>query len=78
MALLEKEVTRSADSLDDYEHVSVSDIGGRGPDGYWLVVSDHRFGLDYEISSHCDYWDFIGALVDHKQYIGRVVERKVA
>ena len=78
MALFEKEVTRFADSLDDYEHVSVSDIGGQGPDGYWLVVRDHRFGLDYEIASHCDYWDFIGALVDHKQYIGRVVERQVA
>ncbi|MDP9067927.1 MAG: hypothetical protein M3N53_06240 [Actinomycetota bacterium] len=78
MALLEKEVTRFADSLDDYEHVSASDIGGQGSDGYWLVVRDRGFGLDYEIASHCDYWDFIGALVDHKQYIGRVVEKEVA
>ena len=28
MALLEKEATRFAESLDDYEHVSVTDIGG--------------------------------------------------
>ncbi len=44
------------------------------PEGYWVVVRDHRFDLDYEISCHSDYWDFIGALVDHRQYIGRVIE----
>lgn len=67
MALLEKEATRFADSLDDYEHVSVTDMGGWGPDAFWLVVRDDRFGSSYEIASHCDYWDFIGALVDHRQ-----------
>ena len=56
MALLEKEATRFAESLDDYEHVTVTDIGGWGPIGYWLVVHDHRFDTDYEIASHCDYW----------------------
>jgi hypothetical protein len=34
-------------------------IGGYGPIGYWLVVHDHRFGADYQIASHCDYWDFV-------------------
>lgn len=34
MALLEKEATRFAESLDDYEHVSVTDIGGWGPHGF--------------------------------------------
>ena len=73
MALLEQEAIRFAQSLDDYEHVTVTDIGGWGPDGYWLVVRDHRFGLDYEVSCHCDYWDFIaGAGVNHKPYIDRV------
>ena len=38
-----------------------------GPHVFWLVVHDHRFGLDYEIASHCDYWDFIGALVEHRR-----------
>ncbi len=33
MALLEKEAIRFAESLDDYEHVSVTDIGGWGPQG---------------------------------------------
>jgi hypothetical protein len=42
------------------------------------VVRDHRFDHDYEIASHCDYWDFIGALVDHKQCIGVAVERTAA
>jgi hypothetical protein len=69
MALLEKEATRFAESLDDYEHVSVTDIGGWGPDGSWIVVRDHRFERDYEIASHCDYWDFIGALVDRRQCV---------
>jgi hypothetical protein len=78
MALLEKEVTRFAESLDDYEHVSVTDIGGWGPQGFWLVVHDHRFGLEYEIASHCDYWDFIAALIDHKQYIAPALPKEVA
>ena len=69
MALLEKEVTRFAESLDDYEHVSVRDIGGSGPSSFWLMVRDHRFERDYEIASHCDYWDFIGALVNHRQCV---------
>ena len=59
MALLEKEAIRFAESLNDYEHVSVTDIGGWGPHGFWLVVRDHRFGCDYEISSHFDYWEFL-------------------
>lgn len=67
MALLEKEMVRFAESLDDYEHVSVTDMGGWGPVGFWLIVRDQRFERDYEIASHCDYWDFIGALVNHTQ-----------
>jgi hypothetical protein len=42
MALLEQEAIRFAESLDDYEHVTVKDIGGWGTIGYWLVVHDHR------------------------------------
>jgi hypothetical protein len=78
VALLEKEAIRFAESLDDYEHVTVTDIGGYGPIGYWLAVHDHRFELDYEIASHCDYWDFIGAVVDHRQYVALPVTREVA
>jgi hypothetical protein len=67
MALLENEATRFADAIDDYELISVVDIGGDDADGHWVVVRDHRFGLDYEIASHCDYWDLIGAIVEHRQ-----------
>ena len=69
MALLEQEAIRFAESLDDYEHVSVTDIGGWGPIGYRVTVRDRRFDTEYEIASHCDYWDFIGALVDHRQCV---------
>jgi hypothetical protein len=67
MALLEEEVTRFAESLDDYEHVSVTDIGGDGRAAFWVVVHDHRLDLKYRIASHCDYWDFVGALIAHRQ-----------
>ncbi len=78
MALLEKEAVRFAESLDDYGHVSATDIGGRGPVGFWVVVRDHRFDLEYEIASHCDYWDFIGGLVDHRQCLSLAPRREVA
>ena len=78
MALLEKEATRFAESLDDYEHVSDTDIGGWGPIGYRLVVHDHRLDLDYQIASQCDYWDFIGALVDHRQCVSLQALNEVA
>ncbi len=77
MALLEKEAVRFAQSLDDYEHVSAVDIGGSGNNGHWLVVRDHRFEFEYEIASHADYWDFIGAVVDHKQYAALPIRRQV-
>ena len=51
-------------------------VGAR--DGFWLVVHDHRFDLHYEITSHSEYWDFIGALVDHKQYAAQLLQKQVA
>ena len=78
MALLEQEMVRFAESLDDDEHVSVTDIGGWEPIGFWLVVHDHRFDLSYEITSHCDYWDFIGAFVNHQQCVSLMPLKEVA
>ena len=54
--LLEREAIRFAESLDDYEHVSVKEIGGEEPTSYWLAVTDERFRTTFEIGSHCDYW----------------------
>jgi hypothetical protein len=71
MALNDREAARLVVVLQDYEHVSASMIDVEG--GFRLVVRDHRFALDYEIASHSDYWDFIGALVDRKQYAARPV-----
>ena len=59
MPLLEHEAQRFAVALDDYEHVSVNDIGGSDESGFWVVVHDQRFELRYEVRSHADYWDFI-------------------
>ncbi len=78
MALLEKEAVRVADSLDDYEYVSVTDIGGWGPSGFWVVVRDERLDISYEIASHCDYWDFIGAVIEHRQCLSLAPLKEVA
>ena len=78
MALLEKEAIRFAESLDDYDHVSVTDVGGSDTQSCWVVVRDHRFERDYEISSHCDYWDFVGALADHRQCVSLTPLKEVA
>ena len=76
MALLETEMVRFAESLDDYEHVSVTDMGGWGPDRYWVVVHDHRFDADYEIASHCDYWEVLTALERSSLAFGCVLGRQ--
>ncbi len=78
MALLEQETIRFAESLDDYEHVTVTDIGGSEEVGYWVIVHDHRLDLHYEIASHCDYWDFVGALVEHRQCLSLAPLKEVA
>lgn len=78
MPLIDKDAARIAAALEDYEHVSLRDIRARSDGFYDVIVTDHRLERDYALGSHCDYWDFIGALVDHKQYIGRVVEGQVA
>lgn len=76
MALLEKEAIRFAESLDDYEHVSVSDIGGWDPVGFWLVVQDDRFDMSYEIASHCDYWDVVSAVEGSSLALGCLLRRQ--
>lgn len=78
MALLEKEAIRFAASLDDYEHVSAVDIGGSDGGGYWLVLRDERFDLQYAIDSHADYWDFLGYFADGKQWPATPVGKEVA
>jgi hypothetical protein len=76
VALLEKEAVRFAESLDDYEHVSVADIGGWGPHGFWLVVRDERFDISYEIDSHYDYWDLISAVEGSSPALGCLLRRQ--
>jgi hypothetical protein len=78
MALSESEVSRFVAVLEDYGHVSVTLVRDVDDSNFRLGVRDHRFGLDYEIASHHDYWDFIGALVDHRQYHALPVQRWAA
>lgn len=33
-----------------------------------MQFTDERFECEYVIGSHFDYWDFLGYLVDHKQW----------
>jgi hypothetical protein len=72
--LPEKDALRMAAGLDDYELVSVSDIGGSHDSGCWLTVRDERFGLSYEIASHHDYWDFLGYFCSGKQWPAKPLE----
>jgi hypothetical protein len=67
MALREQEATRALSRWTTTSTSKVTDISGWGAGGFWVVVRDHRFERDYKIASHCDYWDFIGALVDYRQ-----------
>ncbi|MDQ3954502.1 MAG: hypothetical protein M3285_03010 [Actinomycetota bacterium] len=67
--LTEQDATRIAASLDDYDHVSLRQVRST-PGGFFeVLVTDHRFHTDYVLGSHCDYWDFVGALVDHRQCV---------
>ena len=59
MAPLETEVQRFASALDDYEDLSVVDIGGTDHVGYWLVIQDDRTRARREICSWLDYWECI-------------------
>ncbi|MGH2819323.1 MAG: hypothetical protein ACRDJ5_01575 [Actinomycetota bacterium] len=76
MSFLEQEATRMATALDDYEHVSVADIGGTEESGYWLRVRDERLGIAYEIASHADYWDFLGYFTSGLQWPVRAFPRE--
>lgn len=67
MALPERGAVRFATALDDYDDVCVCDVGGSDELGFWVVVRDERFDVTYQITSHADYWDFVGAVVDHRQ-----------
>jgi hypothetical protein len=61
-ALPEKDAYRFAVALEDYEHVSVADIGGNDPHDYWLVVRDHHFELCHEIGFPAADIPLLGAL----------------
>ncbi len=78
MPLLEQEATRMAAALDDYEHVSVVRVAPRDSEHAVIEVTDERFDCDFEIASHCDYWDFVAAVVNHKQYVARPLRKEVA
>jgi hypothetical protein len=78
MALPESDAVRFASALDDYDDVCVSDVGGSDELGFWVVVRDERFDVSYQIASHADYWDFVGAIVDHRQCLSLTPLAEVA
>jgi len=68
MSLIEQDAIRMAAALEDYELVRVTDIRGDDAGGLEIDVRDERFGMDYEIGSHADYWDFLGYFCSGKQW----------
>jgi hypothetical protein len=78
MPLPERDAVRFASALDDFEAVCVRDVGGSDEFGFWVVVRDGRFDVSYQIASHSDYWDFVGAIVDHRQCLSLTPLAEVA
>jgi hypothetical protein len=68
MSLIEKDANRMATAIDDYDFLSVIGVGGDESAGYKVTLLDERFGLQYEIGSHFEYWDFLGYFLTHVQY----------
>ena len=78
MPLIDKDAARIAAALNDYEHVALKEVRSRSDGFFEVVVTDERFGSDYALSSRCDYWDFIGSLVNHVPYASRPLVPEVA
>lgn len=78
MPLIDKDAARIAAALDDYEHVSLKEVRLRSDGFSEVVVTDHRFDVDYALASLCDYWDFVGSVVSHVPYPSVPLAREVA
>lgn len=78
MPLIDKDAARIAAALDDYEYVSLQEVRPRSDGFFEVVVTDHRFELDYALASHSDYWDFVGSVVSHVRYPSVPLAREVA
>jgi hypothetical protein len=62
MSLIEQDAIRLAKSLDDYGHITVTDIRG-DVDNFEIAFTDHRCEAKHVIASHFDYWDFLSGCV---------------
>jgi hypothetical protein len=79
MSLLKREADRMAAALNDFDLLSVTGMDGSDNPGYTLTICDERFNLEYEITSHFDYWDFLGHFLNHAEHpAGRTGAFKVA
>ncbi|MDQ3913757.1 MAG: hypothetical protein M3285_01050 [Actinomycetota bacterium] len=78
MPLIDKDAARIAAALDDYENVSLKEVRPRSGGFFEVVVTDHRFDVDYALASHCDYWDFVGSVVSNVPYPSVPLAREVA
>jgi hypothetical protein len=67
--LSEDDALQIARSLDDYQHVTVSDHGGSNETGYWISVHDELAGLEHVINTWPGYWDFLVTFLSGKQRI---------
>lgn len=78
MSLIEREATRMATAINDYDFLSVVGVGGDESTGYKVTLLDERFDLQYEIGSHFEYWDFLAYFLMHVQYPSRPIGRTAA
>lgn len=62
-------VARIVAGLDDEDLVRVKAVSELGEGTFEIVVHDLRVGADYLIVSRSDYWDFMGHLLDHTDWV---------
>jgi hypothetical protein len=68
MALIERDARRMAAALNDYYLLSVTAVAETEPGDYEIEFMDQRFDRSYIISSHFEYWDFLGYFIGHQMW----------
>lgn len=68
MALMEKDARRMAAALEGYSLLKVDGVFETFPGGFEVEFVDLRFDATFTITSHFDYWDFLGYFSSHQMW----------